>query len=70
MSDYFDRLEADLGALTRQGAHLAAHPRRAALRARRATAALLLALVLAVTLVSEFPAAASGHATPAAVERG
>jgi hypothetical protein len=64
MSDYFERLEADLGALTREGAHLDVRRRWAAVRARRATAALLVALLLAVTLVSEFPSVASGRATP------
>ena len=70
MSDgYFDRLESELAELTRRGAHLEAPARRAALmtaRTRRATAAILLALVLAMSLVSEFPAAASGRPAVAA----
>jgi hypothetical protein len=70
---YFDRLEAELAELTRRGAHLEAPARRVALmtvRTRRATAALLLALVLAVSLVSEFPAAASGRPPAVAAARG
>jgi hypothetical protein len=65
MSDgYFDRLESELAALTGRGAHLDGTPRRAALvaaRTRRATAALLVVLLLAVSFVSEFPAVASGR---------
>jgi hypothetical protein len=71
MSDgYFDRLESELATLTARGAHLDEPARRAALlsaRTRRATAALVLTLLLAVSLVSEFPAVASGRPPVAAV---
>jgi hypothetical protein len=69
MTDYFDRLEAELGMLTRQGAHLGAGRRWATVRARRATAALLVTLLLAITIVSEFPSDASGRVTAIAAAR-
>ncbi len=65
--DYFDRLEAQLAGLTRAGTHLDTvqegnrRPARALLR--RGTIMLLLAVVLAASLVSEFPGSASGRAT-------
>jgi hypothetical protein len=62
MSDgYFERLEVELSALTRSGAHLDRRRSPLAPRTRRAAVALLLSLVLAVVLVSEFPAAARGQ---------
>jgi len=63
--DFFDRLEAELGGLARQGTHLdaaAGSDRRQLLALiRRAVVIAILALVLAASLVSEFPASASGH---------
>jgi hypothetical protein len=74
MSDgYFDRLESELAGLTGRGAHLDGTPRRVALvaaRSRRATAALLVALLLAVSFVSEFPAVASGRSPAVAAVHG
>lgn len=64
-SDYFDRLDAELAELTRQGAHLAVGGgvyRRAGRLVRRGVAFALVAVTLAAALVSEFPASASGHA--------
>jgi hypothetical protein len=67
--DFFDRLEAELGGLARQGTHL---DRAAGLDRRRVIAfvrrgALLLVLIAALTgsLISEFPASANGHAMAA-----
>jgi hypothetical protein len=63
--DFFDRLDADLADLTRQGAHLTVGDRayrRASRLARRGVAFALLTVALAAALVSEFPASASGHA--------
>lgn len=64
---YFDRLDAELAALTRRGAHLPGgapglRARVALVRARRIVTALSLSVALAVTLVSEFPASAHGQA--------
>ena len=63
--NFFDRLEGELAALTRDGSHLdelARRGRREALGLlRRATTCALLALALAVCLVGEFPAIARGH---------
>lgn len=69
---YFERLDSELSELVRRAAHLdgaSAHARRCAWVARRATLALILGLALAVTLISEFPASASGAGprTPIAV---
>jgi membrane-associated PAP2 superfamily phosphatase len=67
-SDFFDRLDAELAALTRQGAHLTAGDgvfRRAGRLARRGLSFALVAVTLAAALVSEFPASASGHAQAA-----
>lgn len=63
--DFFDRLDAELAGLTRQGAHLAVSDRahhRAGRLARRAALFTLVVMALAAALVSEFPASASGHA--------
>jgi hypothetical protein len=62
-TSFFDRLEVELGGLTREGAHVAAEhglrPRMA--RAiRRSAAVVALALTLAVSLDSEFAATANG----------
>lgn len=63
--DFFDQLDAELQELTRQGAHLAhgepGHRRRGRL-VRRGVLGALLIVALAVSLVSEFPGTASGHA--------
>jgi hypothetical protein len=73
MSDgYFDRLESELADLTARGAHLDPQARRAArlaARTRRAMTALLLAVLLAVSFVSEFPAVAHGRAPAVAAVR-
>jgi membrane-associated PAP2 superfamily phosphatase len=63
--DFFDRLDAELAELTRQGAHLSVDAgifRRAGRLLRRGVAFALVAVSLAAALVSEFPASASGHA--------
>lgn len=66
-ADYFTRLEAELGAHTRAGSHLPAGRRRAERRAltqlRRGATMLALAVVLAATLATGFPASAGGYAT-------
>ncbi|MGH2877273.1 MAG: hypothetical protein ACRDLV_13560 [Solirubrobacteraceae bacterium] len=62
--DFFDRLDAELAGLTRQGAHLPLSDRvhrRAGRLARRAAVFTLVVMALAAALVSEFPASASGH---------
>ena len=63
-ADFFTRLEAELGALTREGVHLgdasARERRRLAVLARRAVAIVALALALAASLDGEFPANANG----------
>lgn len=67
--DFFSRLELELGSLAHEGMHLddaGARGRRRAAVVRRGLALVALALVLAASLVSEFPATASGYA-PAAV---
>jgi hypothetical protein len=64
-SDFFDRLDAELAELTRQGAHLTAGDRvyrRAGRLVRRGVVFALVVVALAAALVSEFPASASGHA--------
>jgi hypothetical protein len=67
-SDFFDELEGELADLTRQGAHLGGGEhshRRHAQVVRRGVVGALLVVALAVSLVSEFPASASGHAQAA-----
>lgn len=62
--DFFDRLDAELAALTRQGAHLTLAERvhrRAGRLVRRGAVFTLVVMALAAALVSEFPASASGH---------
>lgn len=63
--DFFDQLDAELAELTRRGAHLSDSDRERRWRVlvvRRGVMSMLLALVLAVSLASEFPASASGQA--------
>jgi hypothetical protein len=63
--DFFDRLDEELAELTRQGAHLTVDDRmhrRAGRLVRRGVVFALVAVALAASLVSEFPASASGHA--------
>lgn len=67
-SDFFDRLDAELAELTREGAHLTAGglvSRRASRLVRRGVVFALVVVALAASLVSEFPATAGGHAQPA-----
>jgi hypothetical protein len=59
---FFDRLEAELAGLARQGTQLEGAPGRN----RRGAVIMALAVVLAASLVSEFPASASGRAMAAA----
>jgi hypothetical protein len=56
--DYFTRLDAELAACTRRGAHLSPSPHRLM---RRAVTASLVAVAVAVSLATEFPASASGR---------
>jgi hypothetical protein len=65
--DFFTQLEAELGRLTQAGMHLDAGQgrRRVTLLIRRAVVIVALAIGLAASLDSEFPATASGQA-PAA----
>ena len=72
MSDnFFDRLEAELGGLARQGTHLDVvaerNRRRVVALIRRSAMIVMLAAVLAASLVSEFPASASGRGLTAQV---
>jgi hypothetical protein len=64
--DFFDRLEAELAGITREGTHLDASTgrdrRRVVALIRRSAAVVLLVVVLAASLVSEFPASANGRA--------
>jgi hypothetical protein len=64
--DFFDRLEAELGSLARQGTHLdgvaGRDRRRVVALIRRSAVMVILVVVLAASLVTEFPAAASGRA--------
>jgi hypothetical protein len=64
-SDFFDRLELELGGLTRAGTHLGApagwNRRHLLALARHGVTIVLLAVVLAASLVSEFPASAGGQ---------
>jgi hypothetical protein len=56
--DYFTRLNTELAACTRRGAHLAASPRRLM---RRAATASLVAVAVAVSVATAFPASAYGR---------
>jgi hypothetical protein len=63
--DFFERLDAELADLTRQGAHLTVDDpaaRRAGRLLRRGAVFALVVMTMAAALVSEFPASASGHA--------
>jgi hypothetical protein len=63
--DFFKELEAELGSLTQSGMHLDVATqgrRRLLMLARRAVVIIALAVALAASLDSEFPATASGHA--------
>ena len=71
--DFFDRLDAELSALTGDGAHLARgerEHRRWSRLMRRGAVSALVTVALAATLVSEFPSTASGHARVAQVAKG
>jgi hypothetical protein len=74
--NFFDRLEAELGGLARQGTHLdetAGSGRRRFTRLmRRSALGVVLAMALAASLVSEFPASANGSArvAPISMVRG
>jgi len=65
-SDFFTQLESDLGSLTHAGMHLdqstAQRRRRFTVLIRRVAITVGLAIALGVSLSSEFPATASGHA--------
>jgi hypothetical protein len=69
--DFFDRLEAELGAVARRGEHLdgvaGRHRRRIAMLIRRSAVIVALAVALAASLVAEFPASASGTALAAQI---
>jgi hypothetical protein len=69
--DFFDRLEAELEGLARQGTHLdgvAGRDRRRAMALiRRSAVIVILVVALAASLVSEFPASASGRGLVAQV---
>lgn len=63
-ANFFTQLEAELGGLTRDGVHLGdgtRRRRRVTLAIRRGLAITALAVALAASLDSEFPAVASGH---------
>jgi hypothetical protein len=66
MNDFFTRLEIELGTLTRDGMHLgdptARGRRRMMTLLRRSVVIVTLAIALAATLDSEFPATARGSA--------
>jgi hypothetical protein len=63
--NFFDKLELDLAAVTREGTHLerSAHNQRLRVAAliRRSAMIVVLAVVLAASVASEFPAVANGH---------
>jgi hypothetical protein len=69
--DFFDRLEAELGDLARQGTHLdgvaGRDRRRVVALIRRCAVIVILVVALAASLVGEFPASASGRALVAQV---
>lgn len=68
--DFFDRLEAELADMAHRGMHLdgAARGRRHAVAlVRHSLVVAALILVLAVTLVSEFPASANGRVQAAQI---
>jgi hypothetical protein len=58
---FFDLLELDLASLTREGAHVESDGHRGLIAmARRGLVVMGLAVVLAVSFVSEFPGTAAG----------
>ena len=62
--DFFEQLDAELAGLTRAGAHLTAGGRTYGSTGRLVRRAVVLGaavVALAASLVSEFPASASGH---------
>jgi hypothetical protein len=63
--NFFDKLELDLAALTREGTHLERSARNQRLRVvaliRRSAMIVILAVALAASVASEFPAVANGH---------
>ena len=64
--DFFDRLEAELGGLTRQGSHLDSAPRKirrrlATLFRRSATIVALAVVFMAASLAGESLTSAGGH---------
>ena len=67
--DFFTQLEAELGSLTHAGMHLdeteAHRRRRRTMLLRRAAVTVCLAVALAASLSSEFPATAGGHESAA-----
>lgn len=69
--DFFDRLEAELVGHARQGTHLDGRAgrdrRRVVALVRRSAVIVVLAVVLAALLVSEFPASAAGRVPVAQV---
>jgi len=69
-SDFFTQLEAELGGITRHGMHLADGSargrRRVIVLLRRGLAVVALAIALAASFDSEFPATASGQSQLAA----
>jgi hypothetical protein len=71
---FLDRLDEELAGLVRDGAHLddaTCGRHRAGALIRRAALLVTLIMVLAASLVSEFPASATGHALlpPGAAQR-
>lgn len=64
--DFFTQLEVELGGLTREGRHLtdatARGRRRMLTLLRRGVAIVVLAIALAASLDTEFPATARGYA--------
>ena len=69
--DFFNQLEVELSSFTREGAHLAdgaaRSRRRAIILLRRSLATIGLAIAMAASLDSEFPATAKGNPPPALV---
>ena len=67
--DFFSQLEAELGSLTHAGMHLDAgqRHRRMVVLGRRAVVVIALAVALAASLASEFPATAQAPAAHALV---
>jgi hypothetical protein len=66
MNDFFTKLETELGTLTRDGMHLGEAGvrgrHRLSMLIRRSIVVVALAVALAASLDSEFPATANGYA--------